>query len=274
MQLAEAPPETPRPEPSRPGAVQLEAIKLEAPRPELPRPEAPRLEAPHADASRPAVAGFVDDVTEAVAWGWAWTPGQAAPLAVELRLGAEVVAETLADTLREDLARLGLGAGRHAFKLAVPEACRPRLAELRVFARTADGGVVPLGTAPAARTPEDHLAERLAQLTRGMETLIGSQRVLHRNVQALLLAGSQGGQPAQAIAPEAAPAPDAPAAPDALREGLETLELFVARLELGLAGLSPPQQAAAPRWALLGVAAAAALALLLSAWALILALPG
>ena len=55
-------------------------------------------------------------------------------------------------------------------------------------------------------------------------------------------------------------------------------ELFVARLELGLAGMATQQpqqpQTAPPRWALMGIAAVAATALLLSAWALFLALPG
>ncbi len=214
-----------------------------------------------AEAPRSVVAGYVEAITAKAAMGWTWIPGQAAPLAVELRLGAQVVAEAVADGLREDLTRSGIGDGRHAFTLQVPEAMRPRLAELRVFARTADGAAVPLGGVPA----EDGLAERLLQLGRGMEMLIGSQRVLHRNVQAVLLAGGQ------AEAPAGVPAGAAQAA---LADGIATLELFVTRLEQGMAGLAaqkaPPRQ---PGRALIGVAAVAATALVLSLWALVHVMP-
>lgn len=214
------------------------------------------------EAPRPAVAGFVDAITETVARGWAWIPGQSAPVPVELRLGEEVVSEAIADGMRTDLAQLGIGEGRHAFSLPVPEALRPRLSELHVVARTPDGATNPLSTPPA----EDDPAERLAKLSRGMDILIGSQRVLHRNVQAALLAG-----------PQAAPsAPvDFATTQAALQDGIATLELFVTRLELGMAGLAAHQpRPAQSRWALGVVAAVAATAVVLSAWALILALPG
>ncbi len=216
------------------------------------------------EAPRPSVAGYVEAVTANAALGWAWTPGQAEPLTVELRLDAEAVA----DGLRPDLARSGIGTGRHAFTLKTPEALRTRLAELRVFARTADGAAVPLGSVPA----EDGVAERLVQLSRGMEMLIGSQRVLHRNVQAALLAAPQGSmepgvQPGASVA-------DVAAAQAALAESVATLELFVARLEQGMAALAVQRmQAAQPRWALGGMAALSMSALVLSVWALIRVMP-
>ncbi len=215
-----------------------------------------------AAAPRSAVAGYVEAITATSAMGWAWVPGQAEPLPVELRLGAQVVAEALADGPRPDLARSGIGDGKHAFTLLVPEALRPRLAELRVFARTADGAAVPLGSVPA----EDGVAERLLQLSRGMEMLIGSQRVLHRNVQAVLLAGGQAEAPAGATPVAATQA--------ALADGIATLELFVTRLEQGMAGLAAQQKPATqPRWALAGVAGVAGTALILSLWALIHVMP-
>jgi hypothetical protein len=139
---------------------------------------------------------------------------------------------------------------------------RPRLAELRVFARTPDGAAVPLGSVPA----EDGVAERLLQLSRGMEMLIGSQRVLHRNVQAALLAGGQAEAPVETV-PVAA-------AQTALAGGIATLELFVTRLEQGMAGLAAQQAPSRqPRWALIAVAAVAAAALVLSLWALVRVMP-
>ena len=174
------------------------------------------------------------------------------------------MAEAVADGLRPDLAQNGIGEGRHAFSLRVPEAARSRLPELRVFARAPDGAAVPLGNVPA----EDGVAERLAQLGRGMEMLIGSQRVLHRNVQAALLAKPQ----PQA---DAAPGADIVATQAALGEAIATLELFVARLDQGMAGLAAQNaRPAQPRWALAGIAAAAAGALAMSLIALIRVLPG
>ncbi len=218
------------------------------------------------EAPRPAVTGYGEAITATAALGWAWTPGQAEPLTVELRLGPEVVAEAVADGLRPDLARSGIGEGRHAFTLKTPERLRSRLAELRVFARTADGAAVPLGSVPA----EDGVAERLAQLGRGMEMLIGSQRVLHRNVQAALLAAPQAG--AQPGAQPGASMADVAAAQAALADSVATLELFVTRLEQGMAALAT-QRTAQPRWALGGLAALSTAALAASVWALVHALP-
>jgi len=221
-------------------------------------------EAPRPAATGPAVTGYVEAITATAALGWVWTPGQAEPLTVELRLGPEVVAEAVADGLRPDLARSGIGEGRHAFTLKTPERLRPRLAELRVFARTAGGAAVPLGSVPA----EDGVAERLVQIGRGMEMLIGSQRVLHRNVQAALLAAPQAdAQPGASLA-------DVAAAQAALADSVATLELFVTRLEQGMAALAAQRTGTAqPRWALGGLAALSMAALVLSAWALVHAMP-
>jgi hypothetical protein len=209
----------------------------------------------------PAVAGYVEAVTATAVLGWAWMPGQPGPLRMQLRLGAETVAEADADELREDLARNGIGEGRHAFTLPVPEPYRPRLAELRVFACTPDGKAVPLGTPPV----DGGLEDRLQALQRGMEMLVGSQRVLHRNLQAALLARSD---PPGA----ASPAIDAQRS---LQEDFATLEQFVVRLEAALVNGAPrPAAPASPRWALGGIAATAALSLALSSWALLHAMPG
>ncbi len=215
----------------------------------------------------PAVTGYVEAITAKAAMGWAWMPGQAEPLTVELRLGAEVVAEAVADGLRPDLARSGIGEGRHGFTLKTPERLRSRIAELRVFARTADGAAVPIGSVPA----EDGIAERLVQLSRGMEMLIGSQRVLHRNVQAALLSGPQAGAQPGATAASVA---EVAAAQASLAESVATLELFVTRLEQGMAAMAGQRpRTARPRWALAGLAALSTAALAMSAWALIHVMP-
>ncbi len=211
-----------------------------------------------------AVAGYVEAVTVNAVLGWAWVAGRPDRLRMELRLGAETVAEAAADELREDLARNGIGDGRHAFTLPVPDAYRPRLAELRVFACLPDGDAVPLGTPPV----DGGLDARLQALQRGMEMLVGSQRVLHRNLQAALLARAEG----TAAAAQAAEAGDAQRS---LQDGFATLEQFVVRLEAALVqGVAPAAAPGAPRWAMRGLAAATAGSLLLSTWALLHAMPG
>ena len=213
-----------------------------------------------AELPAPAIAGYVEAVTATAVRGWAWCPGRTETLGVELRLGAEVVARALADEPRDDLAQNGIGDGRHAFTLPVPEAARARLGELRVFALDLAGAAVALGQPPVS----DGIGERLAHLHRGMEMLVGSQRVLHRNLQAALLARGQ----------EAA-GQDLAAAQAQVQEGIATLELFVMRLEEKLAaaaGRSEPK--AGPRWVLGGVAATALAALAMSAWALVRVMPG
>lgn len=203
----------------------------------------------------PLAAGYVEATTATAVLGWAWTPGRAEPVTVELRLGDAVLAQTTADELRDDLARSGIGDGRHAFTLPVPETARARLAELRVFARAPGADPVPLGSPP----PEDGMAERLAQLQRGMEMLVGSQRVLHRNLQAALLARAE-------------TAPETPTRP--LDADLAALELFVTRLERSLAAVPAPAIPPQRTWPLAATAATAALALATATWALLRALPG
>ena len=83
---------------------------------------------------------------------------------IELRLGDEIIARAVADQPRPDLASNGVGDGRHAFEIAVPNDYRARIAELRVFARSGDGEALPIGAPPAA----EGLSEQMAKAgTRG-----------------------------------------------------------------------------------------------------------
>ena len=206
------------------------------------------------DAPASTVTGYVEAITATDILGWVWIPGEVEPLTVELRLAQQVVAEAVADKMREDLARSGIGSGRHAFTLPVPESVRPHLAELRVYARTKESKLVPLGAPPV----EDGVTERLANIQRGLEMVVNSQRLLHRNLQAALLK-QDGTTPLVEIA----------ATQSALQEGIATLELFVVRLEQALtAHLVAPTQLAPRRVALACVAVTASLAMLVSFWAL------
>lgn len=201
-----------------------------------------------------ALAGYVEAITESAALGWVWRPGASDRLTVELLLGERTVDRAVADGLREDLARGGIGDGRHAFTLPIPDDLRTRTGELRVAVVDEDGTTTLLDAPPAPAAN----ADAVGGLQRGLDMLIGSQRVMHRNLQAALLQQSSVGNALAEIA----------AAQAELKESLATFELFAVRLEQALAGRdAPAARTAAPR-GLTAVAALAGLALIGSGWAL------
>ena len=215
--------------------------------------------------TEPGITGYVEVMTGTAVLGWAWIPGQAAPLTIELQLDGDVIAVAAAGDLREDLAQNGIGEGRHAFTLPVPEAARARSVELRVYARAGDGPAVLIGTPPV----EDGLKAQLVQMQKSIDLLIGSQRVLHRNLQAALLerAGSPKAGPHTTLEQVAA-------TQAALQESIDTLELFVVRLETSRPDPAPIAAPREPRYAMAAAAAAVGLALVMSFWALLHSMPG
>ena len=203
------------------------------------------------------VVGYVEALTVSAALGWVWRPGFDERLTVELRFGDQTIAQACADNMREDLARSGIGDGKHAFTLSIPDAMRSRSDELRVVV-VGEGEVAIVLGAPPASTPAV-TADSLTSLQRGVEMLVGSQRLMHRNLQAALL------QQAPSLAPALA---DIAAAQSGLQESIATFELFAIRLEQALAAREGQTRAAPTRWGLVVVATIACLALLASCAAL------
>jgi hypothetical protein len=227
-----------------------------------------------APAAAPEVTGYVEAATADRLLGWAWaprTPGIRAT--VELRLGDEVIASAVADQPRPDLASNGVGDGRHAFALTIPDAYRTRAAELRVFARAGDGGAWPIGAPPAA----EGLSEQTTKVLRGIETLIGSQRLMHRNLQAALTSGSKATEEdEQQTASALARIADLQGS---LGEQMATLERFVMRLDERLAGMAEedapaPRKPARANGAALWVIALSAAALIVALYGLARSLAG
>lgn len=201
------------------------------------------------------VTGYVEAVTETAALGWVWQPGSSDRLTVELRLGEQVLSQACAEGMREDLARSGIGDGRHAFTLPIPEAMRSRANEVRVFVTREGDAAIALDAPP----PPVVNADRLTDLQRGVDMLVGSQRLIHRNLQAALL--QQTPSLTSALA-------DISAAQAGLQESIATFELFAIRLEQALVSREAPVSAVPTRRGLQIVTAIASLTLLGSCWAL------
>jgi hypothetical protein len=179
----------------------------------------------------PALQGFVEAMGPERVLGWAWQPhSPEARLAVELREGTTVLARGVADQPRPDLAQNGVGDGAHAFAFPLDAGMQARAAALRVVAIAADGTELELGAPPAAPAASDG--------GRTLESLVASQRVLHRNLQAVLLA-------VKAREPEAALLDGIAEAQEALRARTAELERFVLRLDERLARLDEARAPAA-----------------------------
>jgi hypothetical protein len=187
----------------------------------------------------PDVVGYVEAATADRILGWAWAPGTPdVRVAIELRLGDTIVADTMADIPRADLASNGIGDGRHAYEIAIPSEFRDRAAELRIFARAGDGVAMAIGATPAA----DGLSDQVTKLLRGVDMLLNSQRLIHRNLQTALTAKPAGedDEPAAAIFARLAEMHAGTA------EQLSAVERFVVRLDEHLSRLSPDAAKSGP----------------------------
>jgi hypothetical protein len=183
-------------------------------------------EAPEAGAAPVSdVRGLIDNATTDRLYGWAWDaayPGRR--LKVELRLAGEVVANTIADFVRPDLTKLGVGDGCHAFEFPLTSEWSERKAELTAVAFGVDGTEVPI--AMRIRRAED-MASLPGQLQRAVETLLSDQQQLRAEVAALRDQAGRLPEPAavQAIA----------TSQETLTRKVEDLELWLTRLD-GLLG--------------------------------------
>lgn len=202
-----------------------------------------------AQAPLPRVQGYVEAIGEGGIHGWAWSPEEpAARLSVVLRDGEAVLQTVIADQPRPDLAKHGVGDGAHAFVLELDAGLAARAGELEVVAVASDGSELVLAAPPPP-------VNGVSELRRALESLAGSQRVLHRNLQALLLA-SKSREPLDAALDRIAETQKA------LDARTAELELFVTRLDERLAGMVPAAAAGASRNGRVALAAAGAVAVI------------
>ena len=192
------------------------------------------------------VTGYVESSSNGEVVGWAWKQGAQDRLRIELRSGKDTISSTTADGHRVDLKLNGVGDGCHAFRLTVPSELRGLIAESIVVALD-HRGVETLLTQPPSPT---RLDTDYVDFKRNVELLVGSQRVIHRNLQAALL--KQGPSLNESIA-------QILSTQTRLVETIETLELFTVRIE---DLLQSDIQAATPSKSPLSIRSFAALALI------------
>jgi len=179
------------------------------------------------------VRGVVDNATTNRVYGWVWDasyPTLRVPL--ELRRAGEVIATTIADHARPDLAANGIGDGCHAFEFALLPEWFNRSRELTVTALGGDGRAYPvpvrLHQAEPVPAPEN--------LQRAVEAVAAEQQAI-RAEQAELRAQAARLPDAEAVAAVARSA-------EAVSRRLDELELWIARLDSRLA--QAPEAGAAP----------------------------
>jgi len=182
---------------------------------------------------RSEVTGLIDNATTDRLYGWVWDaahPGHR--VRVELRLAGEPVASTIADIARPDLATHGIGDGCHAFEFPLLRNWFNRLRDLSAVAYGKDGSETLL--AVNGRRQEDMLvpAQVTATLRHTTEALIAEHRVLRQELEAT--------RARAAALPEAAEVEAIAIAGQELQRRIDSLELWITRLDGKLAEITVP----------------------------------
>lgn len=142
--------------------------------------------APEQDNTKP-MNGRVDAIDTGRIFGWAFDP--MAPdkrLAIRVLLDGKVIAEAVADRERPDLRRNGIGDGRHAFEIALPEPAHARTSELVVVALNAHGAEQALRVPrPDEQAAEALIAAPLAKVLDKLDLLMAAQRQLQVSQRSL-----------------------------------------------------------------------------------------
>ncbi|NMJ43411.1 hypothetical protein GWK16_19335 [Roseomonas sp. JC162] len=206
----------------------------------MPSETAPTLSRPEGASARTTeLRGLVDNATPDRLYGWVWNAS--APderVVVEIRLGSEVVFRTVADFARPDLAKAGIGDGCHAFEIPLQPEWIRRRADLAVLARAADGTEMPVPVRiPRPAAEEQPLSD--GGLQRAVEAVAAGQRRLHEDIRSIAARVPEGGDRGQLDS--------LLRTQGQLAEKVETLTLWMTRLDERLAALPTPAPAVRPR---------------------------
>lgn len=207
----------------------------------MPSEAAPPLSRPDAGSARGTaqLRGLVDNATPDRLYGWVWnasTPDER--VTVEMRLGNDVVFRTAADFARPDLAKAGIGDGCHAFEIPLEPEWIRRRADIAVLARAADGTEMPVPVRiPRPAAEEAPISD--GGLQRAVEAMAAGQRRLQEEIRAIAARGPEAGTRG-ALDPLIRTQGE-------LVEKIETLTLWMTRLDERLAALPVTPPAARPR---------------------------
>lgn len=131
--------------------------------------------------------GRVDAVDMGRIFGWAFDP--MAPdqrLTIRVLLDGKVIAEAVADRNRPDLRRNGIGDGKHAFEIALPDPLHSRANDVVVMARNGAGSEQPLRVPqPNEQAAEALIAAPLAKVLDKLDLLMAAQRQLQVSQRSL-----------------------------------------------------------------------------------------
>ncbi|MFD1329879.1 hypothetical protein [Mycoplana ramosa] len=146
------------------------------------RPDA----APEQDNAKP-MNGRVDAIDMGRIFGWAFDP--MAPdqrLTIRVLLDGKVIAEAVADRNRPDLRRNGIGDGKHAFEIALPDPVQARASDLVVVALNGSGSEQALRVPqPDEQAAEALIAAPLAKVLDKLDVLMAAQRQLQVSQRSL-----------------------------------------------------------------------------------------
>jgi hypothetical protein len=195
-------------------------------------PAATATEPPAQDGTprRAEIQGLVDTASATRIAGWARNaaaPGER--LRIEFRIGSTLVAECTADQERRDLVKVGMGDGRHAFELPLTREWASQHAEMAVFACAADGTRVALPM---------HIRRVDVDPGGNLQRMLDTTAMLHRQI---LEEVRTVGRRAEALDTERSEVVAR------LSERVETLTIWMTRVDERLAAMAQQAQAAPPR---------------------------
>ncbi|WP_028745170.1 hypothetical protein [Rhizobium mesoamericanum] len=131
--------------------------------------------------------GRVDAIDMGRIFGWAFDP--MAPdqrVTIRVLLDGKVIAEAVADRNRPDLKRNGIGDGKHAFEIALPDPVQSRANDIVVMARNGSGSEQALRVPqPDEQAAEALIAAPLTKVLDKLDVLMAAQRQLQVSQRSL-----------------------------------------------------------------------------------------
>lgn len=131
--------------------------------------------------------GRVDAIDEGRLYGWAFDPASPTErLVIRVLLDDKPIAEAPADKERPDLKRNGIGDGKHAFEVMLPQFAAIRASDLVVVAASSAGNEQRLRVPkPDEQAAEALIAAPMARIVDKLDMLMAAQRQLQVNQRSL-----------------------------------------------------------------------------------------